>query len=102
MTAGGGPERRLGIAPSARLRFDKIEARHVLLSPERGLALSDTATEIVRLCDGTRTASEVVQACVARYTEGNAAQIETDVRRVLQELMARSLVVERAGPRGLE
>ena len=99
MAAGEG---RLSIAPSARLRFDKIEARHVLLSPERGLALSDTATEIVRLCDGTRTLSQVVEACQARYEDGDAVQIEADVRCVLQELMARSLVVERAGLQGGE
>jgi len=89
-------EKRLKLAPSARLRWDKIDARHVLLSPERGLSLSETATEIVRLCDGTRTASGVVLACVERYASdaGAREKIEADVRLMIGELLSRGLVVE--------
>ncbi len=90
-------EKRLAIAASARLRWDSIDARHVLLSPERGLALSETATEVVRLCDGTRTAREIVRACVDKYSEGDPATIDADVRGVLEELLTRRLVVETAG-----
>lgn len=91
------PERRLKIAPLARLRWDKIEGRHVLLSPERGLGLNPTATEIVQLCDGTRTASEVVRACIDRYGDTSVdagASIDADVRAWLAELVARGLLVE--------
>jgi pyrroloquinoline quinone biosynthesis protein D len=89
-------EKRLAIAASARLRWDPIDARHVLLSPERGLALSETATEVVRLCDGTRTASDIVRVCVEKYSEGDPAKIDADVRGVLSELRTRRLVVEKA------
>ncbi len=90
-------EKRLAIAASARLRWDPIEGRHVLLSPERGLALSETATEVVRLCDGTRTTSDIVRACVDKYSEGDPSKIDVDVRGVLSELCTRKLVVEKAG-----
>jgi len=93
-------EPRLEVARNARLRWDKIEARHVLLSPERGLALNETATEVVRLCDGTRTAGEIAAACVAKYgpaTEGERKGIDRDVRKWLAELVFRGLVVEQRG-----
>ncbi len=87
-------ELRLRVAPAARLRFDRIEGRHVLLSPERGFALSDTATEIVRLCDGTLTPSGIILACQARYAASPPEPIAADVRTVLGELLARGLLVE--------
>jgi pyrroloquinoline quinone biosynthesis protein D len=85
-------EKRLKVAPSARLRWDKVDGRHVLLSPERGLSLNATATEVVQLCDGTLTASDIVQRCTEKYGHGSA--IEEDVRTWLGELIARGLVVE--------
>ena len=90
-------ERRLAVASSARLRWDKIEGRHVLLSPERGLSLSETASEIVQLCDGTRTASAIALQCVERYGGADRTKIEEDVRNMLRELLTRGLVVELAG-----
>jgi len=89
---------RLKVAPKARLRWDKIEQRHVLLSPERGLSLGATAAEIVQLCDGTRTAAGVEAACVERYGAGGAdererARIEHDVQALIADLLARGLVV---------
>lgn len=91
------PARPLKVASLARLRWDKIDGRHVLLSPERGLALNPTATEVVLLCDGTRTASDIVDACAEKHGAGSAderAAIEADVRAWLGELLARGLVVE--------
>ena len=87
-------EKKLNVARGARLRWDRVEARHVLLSPERGLALSETATEIVKLCDGTLTASGIAERCVEKYSVGERATIEADVRRMLDELLSRGLVVE--------
>jgi coenzyme PQQ biosynthesis protein PqqD len=78
----------------ARLRWDKVGGKHVLLSPERGLSLSDTATLVVRLCDGTLTRQGVVDRCVEQYGEGARAQIEVDVSALVTELLARGLIVE--------
>jgi pyrroloquinoline quinone biosynthesis protein D len=82
------------VAPSARLRWDKIDGRHVLLSPERGLSLSATATEIVQLCDGTLTASGIAARCVERYAASDHARIVGDVHAMIRELLSRRLVVE--------
>jgi pyrroloquinoline quinone biosynthesis protein D len=81
------------VAALARLRWDKIEGRHVLLSPERGLSLNETATHVVQLCDGSRSEAEIVECCVERYGANARAQIETDVGKLLRELLSRGLVV---------
>jgi len=42
-----------------RVRLDRRDRAPVLLSPERGLRLSETAAEIVELCDGTRAPESI-------------------------------------------
>jgi coenzyme PQQ biosynthesis protein PqqD len=86
-------ERRVAIARGARLRFDRVEGRHVLLSPERGLALSDTATAVARLCDGTRSAAQIADQCASLYAGADRARVGADVDKLLAELFARGLVV---------
>src|SRR5947209_5700763 len=49
------------LAAKARLRFDKRESKHILLYPERGLLLNDTAAAILQACDGSRTLDEIVE-----------------------------------------
>lgn len=74
------------LAKKARLRWDEREKKHMLLYPERGLLLNETATEIVKLCDGTRTVEEI-QACFA--SRGEAAARE--VADFLEQLRTRNL-----------
>jgi pyrroloquinoline quinone biosynthesis protein E len=86
------PESRPKIAASARLVWDRRGARHVLLYPERGLALNEVSAAIVRAADGTRTRAEIA-AEIARAFEGAPReQIARDVDAFLDELAARGLV----------
>ena len=55
------------LLPKARLRFDQVRGRHVLLLPERAVILSETAAEILQLCDGGRTGAELVQTLERKY-----------------------------------
>jgi coenzyme PQQ biosynthesis protein PqqD len=82
----------LALAPMARLRWDRKDGRYLLLSPERGLALNDTATLVVKLCDGTRTTASVIAECV-RAHGGDRERIEREVRALLAQLRARGLVL---------
>ena len=41
---------RVRLAPKARLRFDARSGKHVLLYPERGLELTESAARIAALC----------------------------------------------------
>jgi coenzyme PQQ biosynthesis protein PqqD len=49
------------LAKKARLRFDRHSKSHMIVYPERGLALNDSAAEIAKRCDGTRTVGEIVE-----------------------------------------
>jgi pyrroloquinoline quinone biosynthesis protein D len=53
------------LAARARLRWDRIDGRYLLLYPERGLALNESAAAILRLCDGSRTIDDIVTELVA-------------------------------------
>ena len=48
------------LARKARLRFDRHSGGHMIIYPERGLALNESAAAIAKLCDGTRTVAAIV------------------------------------------
>ena len=79
------------MSPKARVRPDPRDGRAVLLSPERGLRLGETAAAIVALCDGTREVDAMVDELTARYG-GERARIATDVLTLLADLHARALL----------
>jgi pyrroloquinoline quinone biosynthesis protein E len=74
------------------MRPDPRDGVPVLLSPERGLRLSETAAAIVALCDGTRTLDALVDLLAARYEEADPARIRSDVNALLADLHARGVV----------
>ncbi len=84
------------LAGKARLRFDRRSARHLLLYPERGLVLSPTAAEIVRLCTGELTVEGIVDRLAAKYGGVPRERLEGEVRQFLQALAERGLLT--AGP----
>jgi pyrroloquinoline quinone biosynthesis protein E len=79
------------LSPKARVRPDPRDGRPVLLSPERGLRLGDTAAAIVALCDGTRTVDAIVDELTARYG-AERARVAADVSSLLADLRGRALV----------
>ena len=85
-----GPDTRVRLAGKARLRFDERSGKHMLLYPERGMALNDTAHDIVTLCTGERTLSEIVHTLRMKYQTGE--RLEGDVRAFLGALLERGLV----------
>lgn len=74
------------VARRARLRFDKTRKSHVLLMPERVVMLSDTAAEILGLCDGERTVGDIVAELERRYPQ---ADLTVDVTEFLEEALQR-------------
>ena len=60
------------LSRKARVRPDPRDGRPVLLSPERGLRLGDSAAAIVALCDGTRTVDAIVEELATRYEADRA------------------------------
>jgi pyrroloquinoline quinone biosynthesis protein D len=75
----------------ARLEYDPVRQRHVLLYPEGAVLLNDTGAAILELCNGSRTLGEIVTILAERYH----ADVSADVTEYLQHMAERELV--RAG-----
>ena len=85
------------LAAHVRVRPDPRDGRSVLLSPERGLRLSDSAAAVVLLCDGTREPDAIAGELASRYG-ADRDRVARDVEALLADLHARGLIegVERA------
>jgi pyrroloquinoline quinone biosynthesis protein D len=75
----------------ARLEYDPVRQKHVLLYPEGAVLLNDTGAAILELCNGTRTVDEIVTILTKRYH----ADVSADVNEYLSQMADRELV--RAG-----
>jgi len=80
------------LAPKARLKWDGRERRYLLLYPERGLALSDTAAEILKLCDGSHPVPSIVDELVRTRPNTTREAIAIDVDSFLDEMKKRGIV----------
>ena len=78
--------------PKVRLRFDRRTGRDILLYPEMGLELNQTATEIVRLCTGEWTVADIARSLTGTYGTSSSIDIERDVRAFLETLASRGLL----------
>jgi pyrroloquinoline quinone biosynthesis protein D len=72
----------------ARLEYDSVRQRHVLLYPEGAVLLNDTGAAILELCNGTRTVGEIVTILGERYH----ADVSADVTEYLERMAERELV----------
>jgi coenzyme PQQ biosynthesis protein PqqD len=79
------------IASKARLRYDRLANRYMLLFPEKGLVLNPTAAEIAKLCTGEHSVAAIVAQLAPRY-DTDAATIEGEVMKFLSALAERGLL----------
>jgi pyrroloquinoline quinone biosynthesis protein D len=75
----------------ARLDFDSVRQRPVLLYPEGAVLLNETGAAILELCNGNRTLSEIVTILSERYQ----TDVASDVTEYINRMESRELV--RAG-----
>jgi coenzyme PQQ biosynthesis protein PqqD len=80
------------LASKARLRRDQVTGKSLLLYPERGLALNDTAAEILGLCTGEATVQEIIEQLAGKYGEEKRAALAAEVRTFLDSLAERNLL----------
>jgi coenzyme PQQ biosynthesis protein PqqD len=80
------------LAGKARLRRDRVTGKSLLLYPERGLALNDTAAEILGLCTGERSVAEIIEELVGKYGADRREALTGEVRAFLQSLVERNLL----------
>jgi coenzyme PQQ biosynthesis protein PqqD len=86
------PDARPRLAAKARIRFDRQTERYILLYPEKGLQLSPTAADIVQLCTGEHTLTEIAERLAGKYTTQPRAVIESEMLAFLTALAERGLV----------
>lgn len=79
-----------GLAAKARLKWDAVREKPLLLFPEGVLVLNPTAHKVVALCDGQHTVAEIVKTLSDEF--GGAA-VDGDVRELLLKLADKKLVV---------
>ena len=77
----------------AKLKFDETRQVWVILAPERVLAPDEIAVEVLQLCDGVRSVSEMVDQLTAKYAAPREA-IATDVVAMLQDLAVKGFLTE--------
>src|SRR5215208_4764728 len=80
------------LAAKARLRADRRNGHMLLLSPERGLMLNDSAREALALCTGAASVETIIEQVCARHPDGSADTIARDVLALLSDLLSRGLV----------
>ncbi len=79
------------LAKKAKLKWDRHDQKHLLLYPERGLILNETAAAILGLCDGERTVAQIA-VDLAATTESHTLEVEADVLVFLESLYSRALL----------
>jgi coenzyme PQQ biosynthesis protein PqqD len=87
-----GPLAKPRLAPKARVREDRLTGKSLLLYPERGLALNETAAEILSLCTGEATVAEIIEALVDKYGSDKREVLAAEVEAFLQSLADRNLL----------
>ena len=75
----------------ARLDYDPVRRRHVLLYPEGAVLLNETGAAILELCNGVHTLAEIVSILSERYH----SDVTADVTEYLDQMANRELI--RAG-----
>ncbi len=79
------------LARGARLRWDALEARPLLLVPEGALALNATAGAVLELCDGRRDVAAIVAELEARFP---GAELRGDVLELLERIAERGYLAD--------
>ena len=75
----------------ARLQFDAVRQRPVLLYPEGAVLLNDTGAAILELCDGSNTVCQIVKILSERYQ----SDVTSDVAEYLTLMSERELIRDR-------
>lgn len=98
-----GASRRLMIAQTsrpalprhARLRFDTVRQRWVILVPERVLLPDETAIEVLKLADGEITVGTIVDRLAEKY-HAERGVIAADVVGLFQDLADQGFLLDRS------
>lgn len=72
----------------ARMQWDPVREKQVILMPEGVLALNPTAAAILALCDGQRSVSSIISTLSEQYNKA----VDEDVLTFLRRLASKRLL----------
>ena len=87
-TAELGPAARPRLSSRARLQYDGVRDKRVLLFPEGLLVLNDTAAAVLGLCDGEHSVADIVADLATRDNR----PVDEDVLSFVKRLTGKPLV----------
>lgn len=73
-----------------RLQYEQAQESYVLLYPEGMVKLNQSASEILLLCDGTRTVTQIIEDLETKFQVKN---LTADVTSMLEESTRRNWLV---------
>ena len=82
MSAPFPPEALVQIAPGYRFQWEEAQQVYVLLYPEGMITLNDAASEILKRCDGARTADSIIADLEQQFP---GAELKNDVLEFLED-----------------
>ena len=88
------PSGHPALSRHVRMRFDRTRERHVLLAPESVIVLNPTGADILGLCDGHRSVSDVAAVIRERYDR----VVDDEVTAFLSRLVAKGCVEIKDAP----
>ncbi len=80
-----------GFARGVRFRFDDVRQAWIVLAPERLFMPDETAVEVLKLVDGVRSLSQIVDDLAARF-DAPRAVLAADVSAMLGELAEKGVL----------
>ncbi len=86
---------RFEINPMYLFRWEETQQAHVLLYPEGIVKLNDTASEIIKRCDGQRTVEAMVGE-LQNLFEGDKQSIADGVYKFLEVFRAKGWIRRQA------
>jgi len=73
-----------------RFQWEPAQDSHVILYPEGMKVLSETAAEIVQLCDGKKTVSNIIETLSEKFP---GVELRTDVLEFLQDAKTEGWII---------
>jgi pyrroloquinoline quinone biosynthesis protein D len=80
------------LAARARIQFDAVANQDLLLFPEAALALNESAAAVVRLCDGERSVTAIVEEVARQFVAHDPAELADEVIDFVRQLRMRGLI----------
>ncbi|MDQ0323299.1 pyrroloquinoline quinone biosynthesis protein D [Pararhizobium capsulatum DSM 1112] len=79
------------LKPHVRLQYDPVRQAWAVLSPEKVFWPDEVSLDILRLCDGRHSVTQILEDLAVRY-DAPHDEMEADVEAFLQEWSDRFLV----------